>query len=180
MLIGIAVSTCYCRVMPHRSSLAILAATFVLSACAGNPGSYPSLALRPVERMGVSVSPPVADLPAPLDPEVLARLGVFVEQARRADERFKQREGRVHALITIAAGSPRGGEAWSVATTALSELQASRAEVMIALAELDQAYVRARTGGQNATAITAGRDRVGALLESEAQVIALLQNTLGD
>jgi hypothetical protein len=153
----------------------------VLSACAKDEAGFPSLARRPAER----INTPVADAtptpeppPAAPDPALLARIDGLVAKARGADARFQTRSGPARALVNAAAGAPVASEAWSVATIALSELEAARSEAMIALADLDALYARAVIDGTGSAALTQAREAVVGMVGEEDRVLAELQGRL--
>jgi len=167
----------------HRSTALFLlaAASLALTACASAKAGYPSLARRPIER--ISGSAPVAtptDSPAPAapSPDALGRLDAALAQAAGADARFHQREARARTLVSAARGAPIAGEAWAVASVAVADLESARSDAMIALADIDALFAKARVEGSDSTAISSGRDRVTALVASEDQVLAELRSAL--
>ncbi len=161
--------------------IALAGASLTLSACAGNEGTYPSLAKRPAERITATwppPAPPAPPPPAPLDPQTAGRLDSLVAQARRADARFHGKEAQTRRLVAAAGNAAMGSESWAVATVAVSELEAARAEAMLAMAELDSLYAEARTQGRDVTAIDAAREQVMAIIAGEDQVLQSLKGRL--
>ncbi len=160
----------------------LAAAPLALTACASAKAGYPSLARRPIER--ISGSAPVATptdspaAPAAPSPDALNRLDAALAQAAGADARFHQREARARALVSAARGAPIAGEAWAVASVAVADLESARSDAMIALADIDALFAKARVDGSDSTAISGGRDRVTTLVASEDQVLTELRSAL--
>jgi hypothetical protein len=167
----------------------ILVLPLVLAGCAAT-SDYPSLERRPAERASGTATPvtpeapPVA--PAPPSPELTSRLAQLVEQARAAHQRFAARRGGAERLVASGGGGAPGSEGWSLATVALSDLESTRSDVMIALAELDQLYgseavASAETGNRALIEpIAAARDQVTALVDEEDRVLAGLRARMRD
>lgn len=152
-----------------------------LAACSSSEGAYPSLARRPAERLTGSdpVVPPAPDAtPAPIPPELTARLDVLVAQARSADALFRQHAPRTRALIAAANGAAVASESWSVATIALADLESQRSQAMIALADLDALYAAETIKLADASAIKVARDTVIAMVTEEDAVLGELKGRL--
>ncbi len=153
-----------------------------LSACATDAGLYPSLARRPAERITATFAPVAPPVPIPLPPPAAAvagRTDVLVGAARSADAKFRQKEPRARALVNSTGRARMGTEAWSVATIAVSELEAARGEAMVALSDLDLIYNDVRVRGEDPSAIGAARDSVVALIAQEDLVLGELRSRLG-
>lgn len=168
--------------MLRRITLPLLAcAAMALSACATDEGTYPSLAKRPGERITATwppaPPPPEAPLP-PLDSAAVNRLDLLLAQVRSADARFHAKEGRARTLVAAAGRAPMGSEAWSVATVAIAELEAARAQAMVAMSELDSLYVSARTEGRDVTQIDATRNQALAIITQQDLVLDSLKGRL--
>ena len=163
-----------------RSALILSLTALSLSACAAEKGAYPSLARRPAERVTgtVPVASPTPEAPAPADPATLGKLDSLVTQARAADTAFRAQEGRTRAAVSAASGSAPGSEAWSVATVALSQLETSRSQGMLAMAELERLYTDAVLAGQSAGEIAAARNTVQGLLGAQSATIDSLKASL--
>jgi hypothetical protein len=165
----------------HRSFCLILPAALALSACAKDEGAFPSLARRPAERLNTPVPnatpSPEATIASP-DPALIERIAALEAKARSAHERFSARSGETRTLVAAAAGAPVASENWSVATIALSELEAARSEAMIALADLDALYARAVVEGTDSAALSKARDAVTGMVGEEDRMLAELQGRL--
>lgn len=168
--------------MHHRTiPLLPLCASLVLTACATDEGSYPSLAKRPQERITATWPPPPPPQPpepAPLETATLTRINLLLAEARSADAGFRAKEGRARSLVAAAAGAPMGSEAWSVASIAVAELEVARAKTLLAMSELDSLYAEARTAGRDTAPIEAARQTVMAMVAGEDEVLASLRGKL--
>lgn len=163
-----------------RNAPIVAIAALSLAACAGDAGTDPSLARRPAERVtGIApVATPTPEAPAPASAAILGKLDSLVSQAHAAHRRFTGKQGRVQALVGAAAGAAAASEAWSLATVALSDLESTRSDAMVAMAELDTLYAGAVVGNQSATEIAAARKTVQDLISDEDHVIEGLRARL--
>lgn len=168
--------------MLRRTTLPLLAcASLALAACATDEGTYPSLAKRPAERITATwppAPPTPPPPPAPLDPAVTNQLDLLLAQVRGADARFHAKEGRTRSLVNAAGRAPMGSEAWAVATVAVSELEAARAQAMVAMSELDSLYVTARIEGRDVTQIEVARNQATAIIAQQDRVLDSLKGKL--
>lgn len=167
----------HCRAIP----LLPLCASLVLTACATDEGTYPSLAKRPAERITASwppPAPPPPPAPAPLEPATLTRLDLLVAEARSADAGFRAKEGRARSLVSAAAGASMGSEIWADASVAVAELEVARAKTMVTMAQLDQLYADARTAGRDTAPIEAARQTVVDMLTAQDAVLGSLRGRL--
>ena len=73
------------------------------------------------------------EAPAPAD----ARIGPLLAAARDGDARFTDQVSATRALVAAGAGAAAGSEAWVQAEQAITRLDALRAPVTRAMAELD-------------------------------------------
>lgn len=179
---------CYGSAMPRASQVLVpLVLVATLGACAAAK-DYPSLARRPAERQSGSATPVTPETPppppAPASPVLTTRLAQLVEQARGAHQRFGAKRASAERLVGSGGGGAPGSEGWSVATVALSDLESSRSDAMLALAELDELYtsesIAASETGNHASvdAIVAARDQVTALVGEEDTVLASLRGRM--
>ncbi|WP_088311536.1 hypothetical protein [Novosphingobium sp. B 225] len=162
------------------SAILLICSACTLSACASDAASYPSLARRPVERVTGSapVVTPSPEAPAPASSATLGKLDSLLGEARAADRKFRDKQAAARGLVSAAAGSAMGSEAWSVATIALSELESARSQTALPMAELDALYVSAVVDGQSAGEIAAARNTVQGLLSDESAAIDALKAQL--
>ena len=168
--------------MLARTFLVLVPAALLLAGCATDRSQYPSLARRPAERLSASFDAPPAPVeiirPSP-PPLVTDKLGGLVNAAEAANAKFGTREARARAVVGPAAGAKIGSESWATATIAVAELEAARAEAMLALSDIDMLYNDASVNGQEAQTIGAVRDKVIGLIARQDQVLAELRNRLG-
>ena len=160
----------------------LLGTTLMLGACATSKGEYPSLARRPAERLTATFdapsTPEVVVLPAP-PASVVGQLGSLLGAAQRADGKFRQREPRARATVSAAGSARMGSESWGTATIAVAELEAARAEAMVALSDLDALYNDTRVRGEDPGEIGTVRDAVTGLISRQDQVLGELRSRLG-
>lgn len=168
--------------MLRRSTPFLLACTsLVLSACATDEGSYPSLAKRPQERITATwppAPPPPPPAPVPLETATLSRVDLLVAEARSADAGFHAKQGRAASLVAAAAGASMGSEAWSVASVAVAELEVARAKTLLPLSELDRLYADARNEGRDTGPIEGARATVLRIVAGQDSILAGLRGKL--
>ncbi|WP_429277614.1 hypothetical protein [Novosphingobium gossypii] len=169
-----------------KARLLTLILPFGMAACSTG-GSYPSLAIRDVERpsgTATAASGTQADAAPVLPPasaDLVTRLAGLVKVAQDADTRFQS--NRTAAERAVAAAGSAGSDSWSSATVALARLESSRSAAMTALAELDTLYADARDKaplGESPTsqAIGDARSKVAALVNAQDQAINALSSRL--
>lgn len=125
--------------------LLLLALLPLATACAADMTGYPSLAKRPVERLGFEE--PAAPPPAPVaaDPVLDARIAGIGARRDTAAQAFDRAADRAEALARAARGVAVGSDRWLDAQTALAELDSLRAGHADAVSELeDLASARAQ------------------------------------
>jgi len=163
----------------HFSCL-VTACALPLAGCAA-PEGYPTLAIRDSERVSSTFEAPPSPIytPASLAGATLAELGELVESARTAHARFLSQAGETRAPVANAAGAERGSLGWSAAQAAIANLESTRADALIALADIDRLYVAAALEGEEMAQIEAARDEVEALVDAENRMVAEMLTTLG-
>jgi hypothetical protein len=165
-------------------------AALLLSGCAADYATYPSLARRPAERTGslaervsgtadVAAAAPTLPPAPPPSADLIARLGQLSDQAQAAHGEFSTRRAEAQRSVASAGGASVGGEGWARASVALASLETARSQAMIALADLDALYAAESVAGSDVSAIAATRDRVIGLIEEEDQVLAGLRGRVG-
>lgn len=175
------------RSLPVCAVTTLLLSGLLLSGCAADYATYPSLARRPAERTGSTpervngTAEVVAAAPAALPPappptaDLIARLGQLSDQAQAAHREFSSRQGEARRLVSAAGGASVGGEGWAQASIALASLETARSQAMIALADLDALYAAESVAGSDVSAIAATRDRVIGWIGEEDEVLAQLR-----
>ncbi|WP_051272950.1 hypothetical protein [Sphingomonas phyllosphaerae] len=150
-------------------ALAPLAPLALLAACASDPTVYPSLAPRPVEKLGFAepATPPPA--PTVQDPALEQELAAITVKGNTAARDFDKAAARAETLARAARGAKVGSDAWIAAQTAIADLDALRssygdtvgalddlaaqraAALQPAYPALEQALVNARATAQTQT-----------------------------
>lgn len=120
----------------------------------------------------MAAAEPLPYVPAALPLERARRIAVLEQQARAAHARFLEDVPAARSRSNVARAAAPGSEAWAQAQVAIANLEGHRAELMIALADLDAAYVETSNAGETIAEVAAARDAVGALLDAENAVIA--------
>ncbi len=165
-----------------------LVLALLVAACATREDPrFPSLAMRPAERVTGTMAPGTPEPPPPaLTPTTGDRLAALRGQALAAHRLFGEHRGRTAALAAAGRGAAPGSESWSVAQVALADLESSRSEAMIALADLDRLYVEAslaaaQSGGSpELDAVAKAREEVAGWIAEEDAVLAGLRGQVGD
>ena len=149
---------------------------WLLTGCA-SAGRYPSLAVRDVERATGTLQPAAAEpyVPPATPPETLDRIAALLAEAQSAHQAFLASAENRRATIAAGRRGAEGSDAWSRGQIALADVASGRSKVMVPLAELDRLYVDAELAGGELGRISAARDEVIALVESENQTIDQLR-----
>ena len=167
--------------IPLSRPLAI-AAALSLSACAAAGGDgAPSLAKRPAEGR-FDVAPPVVvvDPPGPLPADLASRLARWDADAVAAQRAFAAERGTAATLVSAASGAAVASERWVVAQQAISRLQATRAPLTGALADIDRLYLD-RSVAEDIDGlpdIYALRDRLADMAATQDAVVEALERQL--
>lgn len=160
------------------SALAALA----LVACAADKEPYPSLAIRPAERVSATMQPvaPTAEPTQPaLSGAVLDQVGQLRAAAADANRRFQVAAHAAQAPVDAARGAAPGSEQWSVAQVAVSDAEARHNETVAALAGLDSLDVAAQTDGKARGDIETAVNEAAALVDSENRQLDALKANFG-
>lgn len=148
----------------------------LLAGCV-DPGDYPSLAPRPIERGETAPSPPPEAPVAAADPALSARLAQLIAQAHEGDMTFARALEPARASVRRAGAA--GSESWIVAQEAVSRLESARTRTVEALSELDAlARERNQGGPADINAIAAATAEVSALVDAQQEKIGGLTGSL--
>ena len=168
--------------LPCKPILGSVAA-MSLAACAASDDRYPSLDIRPAERVTGTFEPVDADptpAPAPTaSADLIGRLAALRSQATEAHADFRSAAPRARGLAAAASGSATGSDAWADAQVALADLDSARSNAAIALGDLDILYVDATVDAQARSEILAAREEVIALIRDEDAILAELRSQVG-
>lgn len=152
-----------------------------LTGCAGNSGDYPSLALRPFERLGQPVS--TADAAPASQPIRLAvpavQLAKLRDAAAASHAAFVTQQTAAARLVRGAAGQPFESNARAAALVALAELDSRRAVTAGSLAAIDRIAAEAGAALSADPAIDAAQNEIEALVASEDAGITRLWASMG-
>jgi len=153
----------------------------LLSACATQQSTEPSLAPRAAEAIDPRVPIPSDVIAGPVDPALASRIAELVAEVRAGDAAFQMASQNAETLANAA--GPQESESWIVAQEALSALVATRAPVTRAIADLDALAAGriAATGGilpGDLAAIQAATAEAGAIGQRQAETIDRLQARL--
>lgn len=118
-------------------ALAPLASFALLAACASDPTVYPSLAPRPVEKLGFAEPATPPPVPAAQDPVLDGKLAAITATGATAARDFDRAAARAETLARAARGAKVGSDAWIAAQTAIADLDALRSSYGDAVAALD-------------------------------------------
>lgn len=124
-------------------ALAPLASLSLVAACASDPTVYPSLAPRPVEKLGFAEPAPPPPVPAAADSTLDASLATITAKGSSAARDFDRAAARATTLARAARGAKVGSDAWIAAQTAIADLDALRSSYGDTIDALDE-LARAR------------------------------------
>lgn len=158
---------------------ALLAAALLsLAACASDTRTYPSLAPRPIEKLGFA-EPVVAPVPLVADPALDARIAAATATLDKIAAGFAADAARTEASARAARGAAVGSDPWLTAQTQLATLDDWRAQLSSLSTDLDEAATdRAAALQPDYPALATLRDRVQAEADRESATIQRLQASL--
>lgn len=162
-----------------RPALSLAASLALLTGCAGDAGTYPSLAPRPIEKLGFAE--PDAPTPAAVapDPALDAALAAIGKRIDAVAAGFAGDAAKAEAEARRAKGQPVGSEAWLDAQSALAGLDDWRAQASAIVTDVDQlASDRAATLAPDYPALAPLRARAQDEADREGATIARLQASL--
>lgn len=161
-----------------------LAVVLVLSACLDR-GEYPSLKPRAFEAAGRNAAPaPPPTLTVPVRPEVAAKAAALLAQGRAGQRAFADELALARPAVVRAGAAD--SESWIEAQEQLSGLEASRVATVNAVAELDALNLAGvderglRFGEADFAVLRAASDALGAILDDQQRVLAVLASMLAD
>lgn len=157
-----------------KPRLCLLALT-LLSGCARDDATYPSLAQRAAEGRGFAAPDVAPPAPVVADPALDARLTVFATRLDAVAKGYDADAARAYRAAGTARARAAGSEAWIAAQTALAALDDWRAQAGGLASELDDASrERAETAGTPYPALDALRTRAESEAAREAAGIATI------
>ncbi|MBB5709127.1 hypothetical protein [Sphingomonas xinjiangensis] len=150
-----------------------------LSGCAKNADDFPSLLPRAVE--GQSLAEPerpveIAIADSSLDKKIVA----ITNSLNDVERRFTAAARDAEAKVAVARGVPIGSERWLDAQVALSALDAVRAPVATARADLEQLIIeRGAEGKPPYPALQSATSHADAVSAAQSRRIAAFEAALG-
>ena len=156
-----------------------------LIACESGPaGDFPSLARRPIE--DAKPEPVATPQPqAPADAALAKRIAAVVADARKGNAAFTAAVAGGGGRISAGAGAAGGSEPWIAAQQALSDIEASRAPSVGALAAIESLLVERLAdiaagkakGGE--AELRAAEAEIGAIVDKQNATLDGLKKRLG-
>lgn len=157
---------------------AALLFTTLLAGCASDRDGYPSLAPRPIEKLGFA-EPETTPLVAAHDPALDARIGEAGKAVDRIARGFDTDAAKATRAAAAARGQPVGSEAWLTAETALAGLDDWRAQASAQVTDIEQLGAQRAEALQPAyPALEALQQRARSEAERETETIRRLQDQL--
>lgn len=172
------------RIAPYRRSrqMAIGLTAILLTACAGQKETYPSLAIRDVERVEGSFQPETASLEpvaeSPPSADLVERLAQLQNTAASAHRSFMAAAPETTRLVNAAAGTDVTSDRWAGAQVALAGLDSSRSQAAVPLGDLDLLHADAAIALEQRQAIQAARMAVIGLIAEEDAILSDLRDKM--
>jgi hypothetical protein len=165
---------------PASAILIVLPAFGLLTACAGDTGRYPSLAIRDAERVQGQYTPASSDTPAaPIQPVAASTdIAALVAQAEASHQRFTQAEAGARELVAGARGLTIESNERQLALIALSDLSSLRSDTAVNLGSLDLLAAQASTTFAPTEELAAARALVLDLVTAEDAALDALWTEL--
>ena len=162
------------------SVLYVMPSLFALAACASGAESYPSLAVRPAERVeGTFAAPPAVPDPAPIGAAEAGRIDSLVGSATGTHRRFLDRVDSARSLVLAGRGASPEDNRWAAAQVALADLDSIRSEAAIALGDLDLMFVDATLSNTQRAEVDTARNRILAFLAEQDRILSALRQEAG-
>jgi len=163
---------------PFHAPLSLTVLTIVagaLGGCTTDMTGYPSLAPRTIENDARAGTTPATAEPAVAAPGGTSpALAKLIDDAGKADAAFQAALAASRRTIESGSRAAMGSEAWIASQQAYSALDAARAPVTVALAELDKLRQQAVSNGDDETPVATATQQVQAIDEAERAVLAQL------
>jgi hypothetical protein len=166
--------------MKHASSLrfASLALVLAVGACSQDTSSYPSLGVRPGEKLGFA-EPEVKTAVAAPDSVLDADIATLSGKLDTIASGFARDAAKAEAAAKTARGAAVGSDAWITAQTALAGLDDWRAQSSALVTDIEQrATDRAAKLQPDYPALGALRDKAQAENDKQGATIARIQASL--
>ena len=158
--------------------VAFPALALAIAGCTPEPGGYPSLLPRPIEKQSLAEPERPAQVAVP-DAALDARIAEVTARLQSGNQRFAAAAQEAEAKVAVARGVPEGSDAWLNAQTALSALDSLRAPTLTAVAELESmASERGMAGKPAYPALDSAVAAAGAMATAQGDRIGALEAAL--
>ncbi|VVT10317.1 conserved exported hypothetical protein [Sphingomonas sp. EC-HK361] len=163
-----------------KVSLSAVSLALALCACATpETTGYPSLAPRPVEKLGFAEPAAPEAKPVVADPALDAAIAAARAKLASGKTAFDAAADRAGSAARTAKGAAAGSEPWIEAQTRLATLDSLRADTSLVVTDLEQqAIVRATALEPAYPALETLRGEAAAQADDQAKRIATLQAQL--
>jgi len=162
-----------------RLPLALVAVLLPLGGCARDDGRFPSLAPRPGEARGFGEPEAPPPVPVTADPALDRQVAALAARLDAAAQGFDSAADRAEPLTAQARGAAEGSERWIAAQSALSELDAARADASGVVTDIEAVQVeRAATLLPGYPALDALQSRARDVLARQEALIGRLNASL--
>ncbi|WP_380778568.1 hypothetical protein [Sphingomonas sp. R86520] len=156
----------------------VLAIVLATGACSRDTVGYPSLGIRPGEKIGFAEPEVKAAVAAP-DPALDADIATLSGKLAAIVSGFDRDAAKARASAKAARGAAVGSEAWIAAQTALAGLDDWRAQSSALVTDIEQRATDRAAGLQpDYPALAAARDTAQAEADRESAAIQQIQATL--
>ncbi|WP_435418121.1 hypothetical protein WAB17_00670 [Parerythrobacter aurantius] len=151
----------------------------LLAACAAPQGDYPSLQIRPAERIDPDAEAPPPPPAAPVPAAILAQAEALERRAEAADGSFQRMAPRASSAAQSARGAAIASDAWVEAQVAIAMLDSQRSETAAALADLEVLYTDRAIRLEEVAPLDAIRADVARILAAQDTTLARLKGVVG-
>ena len=166
--------------MKHAASLrfAPLVLIVAVGACSEDKVSYPSLGVRPIEKLGFA-EPEVKTAVAAPDPALDAEIATISGKLDAIVKGFARDAAKAEAAARVARGAAVGSEGWIAAQSALAALDDWRAQSSSLVTDIEsRATDRAAKLQPDYPALAAIREKAQGETDREGATIARIQASL--
>ncbi|HEX7694924.1 MAG TPA: hypothetical protein VF409_10565 [Sphingomonas sp.] len=151
-----------------------------LTGCTEAPGTYPSLALRPIESRSNAEPQPEVPVAAP-DPALDKKIATIREKLAVSQSAFDASAATAEAAARKPAAQAVGSNEWVDAESALADLDSLRVDTLGAVSDLDQlSGMRGVNGDPPYPALEEARTAAQAQLDAQQKRIAAIKGILGE
>lgn len=166
----------------NASATAPLATALLLTGCLQPMTDFPSLARRDVElrdRAAEAKAPP-PPVESIADPALANDLRALLARADTAQAAFAVARSAAQQAAGSARNAPVGSEAWSVAQTRISALDAPRRELAELLGDLEMLYIARLEKEADGSVKPGGSSQIDQTRQNILQVLEAQDKVIGD